>query len=106
MRATFAQSLAASFCLAWSASFARELTDLLVIFSISLIAYKAIVDWGGIVVIDKFLGIQSEKPSFLYFFGMALVVFSVSAVSEINEPSEQNAWRPSAMRRPWPCAIR
>lgn len=70
------------FCFAWSATFARELTDLLVIFSISLIAYKAIVDWGGIVVTDKFLGIQSEKPSFLYFFGMALVVFSLRRIGD------------------------
>jgi diguanylate cyclase (GGDEF)-like protein len=67
---------------AWSASSARELTDVLVIFSISLVAYKAIADWGGIEVLHKFLGVESEKPSFLYFFGMALVVFSLRRTAD------------------------
>jgi len=68
--------------LAWSTAFARELTDVLVIFSISLVAYKAIADWGGIVVLHDFLGIESEKPSFLYFFGVALIVFSLRRIGD------------------------
>jgi diguanylate cyclase (GGDEF)-like protein len=70
------------FSLLRSAAFARELADVLVIFSISLIAYEAIADWGGIVLIHKLLGMRSEKPSFLYFFGMALVVFSLRRMAD------------------------
>lgn len=71
-----------SFSFAPSASSARELIDVLVIFSICLLAYKAMVDWGGIVVIHHFLGIQLERPSFLYFFGLALVVFSFRRIGD------------------------
>ena len=65
-----------------SASSARELTDVLVIFSICLVAYKAIVDWGGIILLHHLLGIQPQKPSFLYFFGMALMVFSLRRIGD------------------------
>jgi len=68
--------------LAWTATSARELTDILVIFSIALVAYKAVSDWGGILILHQLLGVQSEKPSFLYFFGMALVVFSLRRIAD------------------------
>lgn len=63
-----------------SATVAREITDALVIFSMSVISYEAIADWGGLSILDRVLGTQPEKPSFLYFFGMALVVFSVRRI--------------------------
>jgi diguanylate cyclase (GGDEF)-like protein len=67
---------------ALSKPFARELTDVLVIFSISLVAYKVVTDWGGMALLQALLGTQAEKPSFLYFFGMALVVFSLRRIGD------------------------
>src|SRR5208283_3014390 len=63
-----------------SAAEAREITDALVIFSISTIAYKAVADWGGLWILHTILGTQLEKPLFLYFCGMALVMFSVRRI--------------------------
>src|SRR5579872_2303745 len=60
----------------------RELTDALVIFSISVVAYMAVAQWGGMSVLRWFLGNQVEKPSFLYFSGMALVVFSLRRIGD------------------------
>ena len=62
--------------------FARELTDVLVIFSICLVAYKAVTDWGGLSLLHAVLGTQTEKPSFLYFFGMALVLFTLRRIGD------------------------
>ncbi|MGB7078387.1 MAG: GGDEF and EAL domain-containing protein [Xanthobacteraceae bacterium] len=59
-----------------SVPFARELTDTLVIFSICMVAYKVLADWGGMAALDFLLGTHSGRPSFLYFFGIALVLFS------------------------------
>ena len=70
------------FALSSSVPFARELTDVLVIFSICLVAYRVSTDWGGMSVLDFVLGTHSEKPSFLYFFGMSLVVFSFRRMSD------------------------
>jgi diguanylate cyclase (GGDEF)-like protein len=67
---------------ALSATSARELTDVLVIFSICLVAYMAVDDWGGMLLISKVFGTQPENPSFLYFFGMALVVFSLRRIGD------------------------
>ena len=61
---------------------ARELTDVLVIFSITFLAYKAVSDWGGMRLLQGILGTQAEKPSFLYFFGMALVLFSMRRIGD------------------------
>ena len=55
---------------------------MLVIFSICLVAYRVSTDWGGMSVLDFVLGTHSEKPSFLYFFGMSLVVFSFRRMSD------------------------
>jgi len=68
------------FVFSLSAAVAREITDALVIFSVSTIAYKAVADWGGLSILHTVLGTQPEKPSFLYFFGMALVMFSVRRI--------------------------
>ena len=60
----------------------REVVDTLVIFSICLVAYMAVVDWGGMVILQKVFGTQAERPSFMYFFGVALVVFSARRISD------------------------
>jgi diguanylate cyclase (GGDEF)-like protein len=70
------------FVLGWSAAAAREITDALVIFSMSVLAYASMVDWGGLAILERLLGAQLEKPSVLYFFGMALVVFSVRRIGD------------------------
>jgi diguanylate cyclase (GGDEF)-like protein len=68
--------------LSLSVPFARELTDTLVIFSICLVAYKVVSDWGGMAALDLVLGTHSQKPSFLYFFGIALVLFTVRRMGD------------------------
>jgi diguanylate cyclase (GGDEF)-like protein len=68
------------FAIDLSAAALREVTDAMVIFSVSIIAYMLVADWGGLSILHKILGTQPEKPSFLYFFGMALVVFSVRRI--------------------------
>jgi diguanylate cyclase (GGDEF)-like protein len=80
------------FSLSLSPTSARELTDVLVIFSISLIAYFAIADWGGISLLGEVFGTQPEPPSFLYFFGVALIVFSLRRiVDQRNERAKRLA---------------
>ncbi len=65
-----------------SAAFAREITDALVIFSISVVAYMALANWGGLSVLDRILGVEIQSPSFLYFFGVALVLFSMRRIGD------------------------
>ena len=66
----------------FSAAGMREITDALVIFSISIVTYMAVVNWGGLSLLHAVLGIEVEKPSSLYFFGMALVLFSLRRISD------------------------
>ena len=61
---------------------AREITDALVIFSTSIISYVAITDWGGLSILNRVLGERLEMPSFLYFFGIALVAFSIRRIMD------------------------
>lgn len=75
------------FVFSLSAAVAREISDALVIFSMSIIAYMAVADWGGLSILHTVLGTQLEKPSFLYFFGMALVVFSARRI--VDQRSER-----------------
>src|ERR1700689_847785 len=70
------------FAFGFSAGVAREATDALVIFSMAIIAYMAIASWGGLEILRTVFGTQTEKPSFLYFFGMALVVFSLRRIGD------------------------
>jgi diguanylate cyclase (GGDEF)-like protein len=70
------------FAFALSQETGRELTDVLVIFSISIVAYAAVADWGALSLLHTVFGTQVEKPSFLYFFGMALVVFSLRRIGD------------------------
>jgi diguanylate cyclase (GGDEF)-like protein len=65
-----------------SAMAAREITDALVIFFISFISYVAITDWGGLSILDRVLGTRTENPSFLYFCGISLVVFSIRRIMD------------------------
>jgi diguanylate cyclase (GGDEF)-like protein len=65
-----------------SATAAREITDALVIFSMSVISYVAVTDWGGLSILTWALGTRPEKPSFLYFCGAALVVFSIRRIMD------------------------
>jgi diguanylate cyclase (GGDEF)-like protein len=60
----------------------RELIDVLVFFSISLVAYKVVTDWGGPAIIHAIFGTEIQKPSFMYFFGIALVVFSFRRIGD------------------------
>ncbi len=71
-----------SFRFALSATLAREITDLLVIFSIALVAYMAVAEWGGMLLLRQLFGVQAEQPSFMYFFGVALVVFSLRRIGD------------------------
>lgn len=65
-----------------SAPSARELIDVLVFFSSALVAYMAVVDWGGLALIQKLFGREAEPPSFMYFFGVALAMFSVRRIGD------------------------
>jgi diguanylate cyclase (GGDEF)-like protein len=66
----------------FSSATAREVTDALVIFSMAILAYMSIADWGGLAILHNVLGIEPQKPSFLYFFGMALVLFSTRRIGD------------------------
>jgi hypothetical protein len=68
------------FAIDLSATSAREITDALVIFSTVFLTYEGIANWGGLLILQKIVGPQVETPSFLYFFGAALVVFSVRRI--------------------------
>src|SRR5580658_3467467 len=76
------RSLKRLFAFDFSSATAREATDALVIFSMALLAYKAIADWGGLTILHNVLGIEPVKPSFLYFFGVALVLFSTRRIGD------------------------
>ncbi len=65
-----------------SAAFAREITDALVMFSISVVAYMALANWGGLALLHGVLGVEIQSPSFLYFFGVALVLFSMRRIGD------------------------
>jgi len=59
----------------------REITDALLIFSTSMIFYQvATTEWGGFSIFDRVFGAPAEKPSIVYFVGVALVVFSIRRI--------------------------
>ena len=68
------------FAIDLSATSAREITDALVIFSMVFLMYMGIANWGGLLILQKVVGTQFETPSFLYFCGVALVVFSTRRI--------------------------
>jgi len=62
---------------------AREITDALLIFSTSIIVYHvAITEWNGLSIFDRIFGRLAEKPSILFFVGVALVVFSIRRIGD------------------------
>jgi diguanylate cyclase (GGDEF)-like protein len=60
----------------------REITDALVIFSISFLTYMWIAEWGGLSILRNALRPDIETPSPLYFCGAALVVFSMRRIGD------------------------
>ena len=52
------------------------------IFSIAILVYGAIAAWGGLPFFQILLGGRSEAPSFLNFFGVALVAFSIRRIAD------------------------
>ena len=64
----------------WTAAATREITDALVLFSISILAYVSVAEWGGIRILDRIAGARLEKPPFTYFAGIALAVYTVRRV--------------------------
>jgi diguanylate cyclase (GGDEF)-like protein len=59
-----------------SAAAAREITDALVMAAVTIILYFGMTYWGVISMLSRILGTPIETPSFLYFCGVGLVVFS------------------------------
>jgi len=76
----------------------REITDALVIFSMSFLTYAAIAEWGGLPILRKVLHLEIQTPSPLYFFGVALAVFSMRRIADERRErakrvaAEQNAY--------------
>jgi diguanylate cyclase (GGDEF)-like protein len=84
-------------CFDLSATAVREITDAMVMFSIAAISYVAMTYWGGLGILSPVLGAQLENLSFSYFFGIALLVFSIRRISDQRRErirrvaAEQNA---------------
>ena len=76
----------------------REITDALVIFSMSFLTYMLIAEWGGLLILRNVLRLEIETPSPLYFCGVALVVFSIRRIGDQRRErakrvaAEQNAY--------------
>ncbi len=86
------------FAIDLSTTIFREITDALVIFSMSSLTYMLIVEWGGLSILRKILGLEIEPPSLLYFCGVALIVFSIRRIGDQRRErakrvaAEQNAY--------------
>ncbi len=91
------------FAIDLSSAAAREITDALVIFSMAILAYMSIAEWGGLTILHNVLGIEPVKPSFLYFFGMALVLFSTR---RIGDQRRERAKRVAAERHAQAASMR
>ena len=86
-----------------SSATAREVTDALVIFSMAILTYMSIAEWGGLTLLHNVLGIEPVKPSFLYFFGVALVLFSTR---RIGDQRQERAKRLAAERHAQAASMR
>ena len=99
------KSLKRFFAIDLSKAVFRELTDALVIFSMSFLAYIWIAEWGGLSILRNVLQLEIKTPSLLYFVGAALVVFSMRRIGDQRRErakrvaAEQNAYLAS-MRDP------
>jgi diguanylate cyclase (GGDEF)-like protein len=81
----------------------RELTDALVIFSMSFLTYISIAEWGGLSILRNVLHLEIKTPSLLYFFGVALVVFSMR---RIGDQRRERAKRVAAERNAYLASTR
>ena len=92
------KSLKRLFTIDLSKTIFREITDALVISSISFLTYMLIAEWGGLSILRNVLRIEIESPSVLYFCGAALVVFSMRRIGDQRRErtkrlaAEQNAY--------------
>ena len=91
------------FAIDFSKSMFREVTDALVIFSISVLTYVWLAEWGGLSIFQNVLHFEITIPSPLYFCGVALVVFSMRRIGDQRRErarrvaAEQNAYLASTL---------
>jgi diguanylate cyclase (GGDEF)-like protein len=70
-----------------SSASAREIIDASVIISMLFLIYSAINSWGGLFLLQRIVGAELEPPSFLYFTGVAMVVFTMRRI--LDQRSER-----------------
>ena len=98
MRCRLSKALKRFFTIDLSKAIFREITDGLVIFSMSFLTYMLIAEWGGLSILRNVLRLEIETPSLLYFCGVALVVFSMRRIGDQRRErakrvaAEQNAY--------------
>ena len=98
MRCRLSKALKRFFTIDLSKAIFREITDALVIFSMSFLTYMLIAEWGGLSILRNVLRLEIETPSLLYFCGVALVVFSMRRIGDQRRErakrvaAEQNAY--------------
>jgi diguanylate cyclase (GGDEF)-like protein len=86
------------FAIDFSNAIFREITDALVIFSMSFLTYSLMAEWGGVSIVRNVLHLEIETPSLLYFCGVALAVFSMRRIGDQRRErarrvaAEQNAY--------------
>ena len=92
------KALKGFFAIHLSKAIFREITDALVIFSMSFLTYMLIAEWGGLSILRNVFRLEIETPSPLYFCGVALVVFSMRRIGDQRRErakrvaAEQNAY--------------
>jgi diguanylate cyclase (GGDEF)-like protein len=92
------RALKGFFAIHFSKAIFREITDALVIFSISFLTYMLVAEWGGLSILRNALRLEIEAPSPVYFCGVALVVFSMRRIGDQRRErakrvtAEQNAY--------------
>ena len=82
MRCRLSKALKRFLTIDLSKAIFREITDGLVIFSMSFLTYMLIAEWGGLSILRNVLRLEIETPSLLYFCGVALVVFSMRRIGD------------------------
>ena len=98
MRCRLNKALKRFFAIDLSNAIFREVTDALVIFSMSFVTYFVFAEWGGLSILQNVLHREIKAPSLLYFCGAALVVFSVRRIGDQRRErakrvaAEQNAY--------------
>jgi len=98
VRCRLGKALKGFFAIHLSKAIFREITDALVIFSMSFLTYMLIAEWGGLSILRNVLRLEIETPSPLYFCGVALVVFSMRRIGDqrreraLRVAAEQNAY--------------